>query len=118
MKTKTRVLSWLGCITILAALICTPALAFAQSNSQVGVVGGLVIFILVAGLYIYQSLALQTIADNTNTPNSWLAWVPIANLYLMVRIAEKPAWWFILFLVPLVGIVIIIIVWMAIAERC
>jgi hypothetical protein len=34
----------------------------------------------------------------------------------MLNIAQKPVWWFILFLIPLVNIVIAIIVWMAIAE--
>ncbi len=62
------------------------------------------------------SLALQTIADKTKTENSWLAWIPIANLVLMLNIAKKPMWWFILFLVPIVNIVIAIMVWMAVAE--
>lgn len=65
--------------------------------------------------YVYIALALQTIADKTSTPNSWLAWVPIANIFLMLAIAKKPAWWFILFLIPLVNIVITIMVWMGIA---
>jgi hypothetical protein len=34
----------------------------------------------------------------------------------MLNVAKKPAWWFILFLIPLVGVVMLIIVWMAIAE--
>lgn len=68
--------------------------------------------------YIYIALALQTIADKTSTPNSWLAWIPIANLFLMLAIAKKPAWWFILFLIPLVNIVISIMVWMGIAVAC
>jgi Family of unknown function (DUF5684) len=59
---------------------------------------------------------LQTIADKTKTENSWLAWIPIANLVLMLNIAKKPMWWIILFLVPFVNIVIAIMVWMAVAE--
>ena len=65
--------------------------------------------------YIYMALALQTIATKTSTPNEWLAWVPIANIFLMLAIAKKPAWWFILFLIPLLNIVIAIMVWMGIA---
>jgi hypothetical protein len=34
----------------------------------------------------------------------------------MFNIAGKPAWWFVLCLIPLVNIVIFIIIWMAIAE--
>jgi Family of unknown function (DUF5684) len=66
--------------------------------------------------YVYMSLALQTIADKTGTANAWLAWIPIANLFLMLSVAKKPMWWFILFLIPLANIVVLIIVWMAVAE--
>jgi hypothetical protein len=58
----------------------------------------------------------MVIANKTNTENSWLAWIPIANLYLICKIAGKPGWWVILFLIPLVNIVISIIIWMKIAE--
>jgi Family of unknown function (DUF5684) len=61
-------------------------------------------------------LALQTIATKTATANSWLAWIPIANLFLLLSVARKPLWWFLLFLIPLVNLIILIIVWMAVAE--
>jgi hypothetical protein len=72
--------------------------------------------ILMLAMYVYMALALQTIATKTNTENPWLAWIPIINLVLLLNIAKKPIWWFILFLIPLVGIVVGIIVWMAVAE--
>ncbi len=62
------------------------------------------------------SYALQTIANKTNTSNGWLAWIPIANIYLMCKIAGKPGWWLVLFIIPLVNIVITILVWMEIAK--
>jgi len=42
------------------------------------------------------ALSLQTIATKTNTENAWLAWIPVVNLILMLNIAKKPIWWFIL----------------------
>jgi hypothetical protein len=80
--------------------------------------GMFLVFVLVfsAAVYIYFSLALQTIAQKTDTANGWLAWIPIANLILMLNIAKKPIWWILLFLVPLVNIVMMILVWMAVAE--
>lgn len=68
-------------------------------------------------LYIYSAICLQAIAKKTDTKNGWMAWIPIANLFLMVQIAQKPLWWIILFLVPIVNIVIVIIIWMEIAGR-
>lgn len=75
-----------------------------------------VFFVFCVAMYVYFALALQTIATKTNTPNGWLAWIPIANLILMLNIGKKPIWWIILMLIPLVNIVVAIIVWMAVAE--
>jgi len=68
--------------------------------------------------YVWMALTLYIIANRTNTPNSWLAWIPIANLYLMCKEAGKSGWWTILFFIPLLNIVIGIIVWMEIAKAC
>jgi hypothetical protein len=67
-------------------------------------------------VYIYYAICLMMIANKTNTTNSWLAWIPIANIYLMCKIAGKPGWWVILFFIPFVNIVIAVIVWMKISE--
>jgi hypothetical protein len=47
----------------------------------------------------------------------WAAIVPIYNIIVLLKIAGKPAWWFLLFLVPLVNFVIIIIVALAVAKN-
>ncbi len=77
----------------------------------------LVVFLLVGlAFYIYFAYSLMTIAKKTNTGSAWMAWVPIVNIFLMLMIAKKPMWWFLLLLIPLVNIVISIIVWMKIAQ--
>jgi len=78
----------------------------------------LVVLVLVLGLYIYMSLALQTIANKTGTANAWLAWIPVVNLFLLLSIAKKPLWWFLLFLIPLVNLIFLVIVWMEVAKAC
>lgn len=95
--------------------------AFGQDNNNALTAGlgmGIIFVALLFGLagYVYVSLALQTIATKTNTANAWLAWIPIANIFLMLSIGKKPMWWFLLFLVPLLNIIMLIIVWMAVAE--
>lgn len=72
--------------------------------------------IVFIAFYVYLAYSLQVIADKTNTENSWLAWIPIVNLYLLCKIADKPGWWILLFLIPIVNIVVFIIVGMKIAE--
>ncbi|MFN4788738.1 MAG: DUF5684 domain-containing protein [Pseudanabaena sp.] len=50
------------------------------------------------------------IADKLDISNSWLSWVPIAQIWVMVRAAGKPGWWLILFFIPFVNLVISLIV--------
>lgn len=129
MKTRTEVVRrtrWLSALVafLLVALGLLPAAhnLLAQEDRGAGVAlaafGAMLFFFLTFALamYIYSALALQTIAKKTNTENPWLAWIPIANLILMLNIAKRPLWWIILCLIPFVNIVILIMVWMAIAE--
>ncbi|MBM3204903.1 signal peptidase I [Candidatus Uhrbacteria bacterium] len=86
-------------------------------TSQVDSAGlGSVAFVYLA-LYVYFAAALMAIAKKTGTKNGWFAWIPILNVFLMLKVAGKPYWWFILLLIPFVNIIIAIILWMKIAER-
>jgi hypothetical protein len=119
---KHRSAPILVCFSILASLaLLTAVPAYAQFEGRGAAAAAIGVMMLVflvffAVFYVYFALALQTIAKKTNTENPWLAWIPIVNIILMLNVAKKPLWWFILCLIPLVNIVIMIIVWMAIAE--
>jgi hypothetical protein len=105
-----------------AAALGLPLVASAQDDTPKALpalmAGGFLMFCLVflVAIYVYTALALQTIAQKTNTENGWLAWIPIANVILMLNIARKPVWWILLCLIPLVSIVMFILIWMGIAE--
>jgi len=107
--------------------------AVSSSLSSLGSIGALWGFFaaylaisLIVGLavYIYMAWALMVIAQKTQTPNAWLAWIPIGNLYLMTQIAQVP-WWTMLVIVlawvPFIGYLAVIAVtlwwWWKIAER-
>jgi len=47
----------------------------------------------------------------------WAAIVPIYNVIVLCRIAGKPEWWVLLFLIPCVNIVVSIILYIALAEK-
>lgn len=47
----------------------------------------------------------------------WAAIVPIYNLFVLLQIVNKPTWWIVLLLLPLINIVILIIVTIALAEK-
>ena len=46
----------------------------------------------------------------------WAAFVPFYNVYIMLKIAGRPGWWLLLFLVPVVNVVIAIIMSIDIAK--
>ncbi len=70
----------------------------------------------VAAAYLYFAIMLTMIAGKTGTPGGWMAWLPIANLVLMCRIAKKPGWFVLLLLVPIVNLFVFVAVWMGIAR--
>lgn len=121
MKNRARVWARLGLLTVLVALLVPTSVVLAQQDNSAPSPAAwgaffFVFLIVVLVFYVYSALALQAIAQKTHTENPWLAWIPIANFVLMLNIAKKPVWWIILCFVPLVNIVIIVIIWMAIAE--
>jgi uncharacterized membrane protein YhaH (DUF805 family) len=70
--------------------------------------GALALVYVIFGLavYIYTALALMAIAKKTNTNNGWLAFIPIANIYLLTQIAGISGWWtlgILLSVIPVVG---------------
>lgn len=74
------------------------------------------LFFLIAG-YLYFSLCLYFIARKLNISNPWLAWVPIFQIITLLESASQPAWWALLFFVPLVNVIVQIYVWMCISEN-
>src|SRR5256885_15171213 len=89
------------------ALLVLPLVASAQDDTPkalpavlgAGLIG--FIFICFLAVYVYMELALQTIAQKTNTGNGWFAWIPIANIILVMTIAKNPIYGILVFLDPL-----------------
>jgi hypothetical protein len=46
----------------------------------------------------------------------WASIIPIYNSIVLLQIAGRPVWWFLLFLIPLVNIVIAIIVYIDVSK--
>lgn len=116
---SSRVWLWgLSTVFVVGTLMGVGWTQSSNSAASTALAGVMLMFVIGIALvaYVYMSLALQTIANKTATANAWLAWIPIANLILMLSVAKKPMWWLILFLIPIVNIVIAVMVWMAVAE--
>ncbi len=82
-----------------------------DAKARLAFVAGLAgfLFILAVSVYVYYSLCLQFIAKKTNRGPVWLAWIPIANLFLMCKIAGISYLWLLALLpmfMPIIGIII------------
>jgi hypothetical protein len=67
----------------------------------------LAIFLMLFGVYIFCSVCLQLIAKKTARGREWMAWVPVAQLLLMCRLAGISCWWaalVILMFIPYLGL--------------
>ncbi len=66
------------------------------------------IFLFVAGMWKVYAKA--------GAPG-WGALVPVYNLYLLCRIAGRPGWWLVLFVLPIIGLIPAIVIPMDIARN-
>ncbi|TAJ48687.1 MAG: hypothetical protein EPO52_06685 [Herbiconiux sp.] len=49
--------------------------------------------------------------------HGWAAIIPFYNIYVLCKVAGKPGWWWILYIIPIVNIVIGIIVAVNVARN-
>lgn len=78
------------------------------ATGAVVAMGAVMVLMFIFGIvaYVYGALCLQFIAKKTNQGPVWMAWVPVANLFLMARIAGIPYTWLFIFLagfIPYIG---------------
>ena len=67
--------------------------------------------IAIAGL-----IGMWKVYEKAGKPG-WGAIVPIYNFILLLEIAGKPTWWIILFCIPCVGIVFMLMTYVAVAKN-
>jgi len=80
-------------------------------GAGVGVVG-LIIYLAILALVIAGFWKVFTKAGQPG----WAVIIPIYNLYVLLQIVGRPAWWLLLFIVPLVNIVVAIMVAIDVAK--
>lgn len=97
------------------------ALALLQQDSSNQISGAAAAGIGVVGLVIYLAFLAFFIAvgwkifAKAGQPG-WAVIVPIYNLIVLMKIVGKPAWWFVLMLIPFVNLIIGILVSIELAK--
>ncbi len=74
----------------------------------------LIVFLI---MYAYMAYCIQIIGKKSGVSNSWLAWVPVAQVIIMIQAAKKSIWWFLLTFIPLVNLVIYVRLWSNMAHN-
>ncbi len=76
--------------------------------------------IIVALIYLAITVAIIAgmwrLFEKANQPG-WGVLIPVYNVILMLKVAGKPLWWLVLFMIPLVNIIFCILVPLAIARN-
>ena len=83
--------------------------------TQTGTGIGMFVFIELA-LVVFMIATLWKIFTKAGKPG-WACLIPIYNLIVMLEIAGKPVWWFLLFFIPVVNLVIMILVLAGLATN-
>ncbi len=85
----------------------------AAGAAAFGIAGTMMILMLaVAVVFI---VGLWKVFVKAGQPG-WAVLIPIYNAYILLKIAGRPAWWILLFLIPLVNIVIAALVSVDVAK--
>ncbi len=77
---------------------------------------GLLALLTLVG-YVYCCTCLMIIARKTGDPSAGLAWIPIINVFTLLKAAGKSPAWFLLLLIPGVNLICMALLWCSIAER-
>lgn len=84
--------------------------------------GIMIAVLIILAFYIYTSLAWMTIGKKVKYKHSWLAWIPIANIGMILQMGKFSWLWIFLILVPIVGwialaVLLLIAIWRIFEKR-
>jgi hypothetical protein len=83
---------------------------------QSGGAAGMVVSLMMLGVLGLMLASGWKLFSKAGRPG-WGALVPIYNVYLLLKIVGKPAWWLVLFFIPVVNLVVGILVAVALSSR-
>lgn len=88
---------------------------YGAANATIGLFGWLIIL----AVWCYMGYCMLKMAQKCGHGDSgWWGFVPILNTFLLIKMAQKPMWWFVLCLVPVVNIIAFFALWIATAKNC
>lgn len=86
-----------------------------MEDALAGLAMGAAIYIAIA-YSLFLLIATWVIYVKAGEPG-WAMLIPIYNLIVLHRMAGKPGWWVLLYFIPVVSLIIVILVYIGLAER-
>lgn len=87
-----------------------------SSGSAMGGMGGMIILVIWIAIIVLSFAGMWKVFDKAGQPG-WAAIIPIYNLIVLLKVAGKPLWWIILFLIPIINIIPSILIPIAVAKN-
>jgi hypothetical protein len=87
-----------------------------QGQEEVNPIVMLIVVVIELALAILTIAGLWKTFEKARLPG-WGAIIPIYNVYLMCKLAGRPGWWFLLYLIPCVNVIIAIVIVLDIAKN-
>ncbi len=84
---------------------------YSNANYQASPIVGIIYIVL----FVLLVVAFWKVFTKAGKPG-WAAIIPIYNMYVLVKIAGRPGWWLLLFLIPFVNIVISLLIALDVAK--
>ena len=84
-------------------------------GAAAGAIGGVMMLVWLAVMVLVIA-GIWKVFTKAGEPG-WAAIVPIYNIIVLLKIAGRPAWWFILLLIPVVGLIVGIMVSIDVAKK-
>lgn len=105
-----------------ASAMIDPGETFSSLLGPMLVLFLIILVIFSIAIYIYTALAWYRIAKKLKHKNPWLAWIPFANVSLMLQLGGFHWAWVFLILIPIAGwialmVLIVIANWKAFEKR-
>ncbi|HWR82591.1 MAG TPA: DUF5684 domain-containing protein [Candidatus Deferrimicrobium sp.] len=76
-------------------------------------------WIIILAVYLYFAFTLYKIACKTGyAQNAWWGFIPILNLFLLVKMAGRPMYWFLFLLIPFLNLIMYAVLWIDVAKAC
>lgn len=77
--------------------------------------GGAIVLLIELAIVVVIIAGIWKVFTKAGQPG-WFAIIPIFNLYILLKIVGRPWWWLILFIIPLVGLIVAIVVSVDVAK--